>query len=189
MHVGRCISPRKYGVFAFFIPLPGLTTSAPNFKVLSSVLSFMYPNNRSYLLTSLASGRPTGPTNTARYQRKTRQTSRALNQMREMTKMFGPCSRFPRWPFRVSDSRGKSTFGASGSATVADSIAGASHFPPGREVRTGHLAHRKIDKVTEATSNWRWPRKLVSCCFCVMRLCGCVCYTFKFGMGGVLVRH
>ena len=60
-----------------------------------------------------------------------------------------------RWPFRVSDPGGKSTLGASESGDAPEPIAGTSDFPPGWEVRMGHLAYRKIGKVTEVTSNFR----------------------------------
>ena len=87
---------------------------------------------------------------------------------------------FPRWSFRIriSDPGGGSTFGASESGTVPDSIAGTSDFSPGREVRTGHLAHRNVSKVTEATSNCMTKKIIFLLFLCDAPLWVCLLYVY-----------
>ena len=71
-------------------------------------------------------------------------------------------------------------------------IAGASEFPRGEEVLhdlNGRSWLPAFWQVAEASSNFRWLRKICFCYFCAMRLRGRVCYMFKFGAGGAAGTH
>ena len=91
--------------------------------------------------------------------------------------------------FRFSDPGGKSTLGASESGDAPELIAGTSDFSPGRKVRMGHLAYRKIGKVTGGDFKFLMLKNNIFVLFfcdvdVVMRLRGCVCCMPKFGMAG-----
>ena len=65
-------------------------------------------------------------------------------------------------------------------------IAGASDFTYREEVLhdlNGRSWLPAFWQVAEASSNFRWLRKICFCYFCVMRLRGCVCHMLKFGVG------
>ena len=63
---------------------------------------------------------------------------------------------FPKFPFRVSDPPGKSTFGGWGSGASPGLVAGTSDFPGGKEVLhdlNGRSWLPAFWQVAEATSN------------------------------------
>ena len=95
-----------------------------------------------------------GPRNITKVSKKV-STHRELEaKMMERTKIFASCSCYQDGLFLFPTRGGISTLGASESGDAPELIVGTSDFPPGREVRMGHLAYRKIGKVTEATSNF-----------------------------------
>jgi hypothetical protein len=59
------------------------------------------------------------------------------------------------FPISVSDSEKKSTFGASELETAPGSVAGASVFFSGREVRTGLSSHQGAGEVTKVALDCR----------------------------------
>ena len=75
--------------------------------------------------------------------------------MSERTKIFVSCScsQDGLFVFLFNLGGNERAVHRSRSGDAPEFTAGTSDFFPGREVRTGRLAYRKIGKVTEATSN------------------------------------
>ena len=125
-------------------------------QVFSSVLYLLWPKNKLALLTLLVPTRLNGSEKHNQGINESLDASWAWSKNDGKDQNIRILFLLSRWLFRVSDLGGKSTLGASESGDAPGLIAGASDFPPGREVRMGHLAYRKIGKVTEASSNFKF---------------------------------
>ena len=122
----------------------------------SACFSHSDPNNGLDLLTLLAWGVQIGPRTHTKVSKQDLTHRKLEEKMRERTEIFVPCSCFQDGLFVISGPEGKSTFGASESGNVPGFVAGTSGSPSGREVRTGHLAHRNVGNVTEDVNVRAW---------------------------------